>query len=145
MTRDEFKKCLDLYSSDLSRWPQDRMKQALQLLEKDGYIKAYFEAELKVDEVLRGYAPSLKNQGHLQAKIITRIASAKQARGRQIHWPWRTTVLMPQAVGLMAAVLFGFFAGIQSSAEREFLLDPAFYQEQQIIADNSGLYEEVTF
>ena len=46
MTLDEFREHVDIYSADLSRWPQDKVKTALQMVRENTAAKEYFDVGL---------------------------------------------------------------------------------------------------
>lgn len=145
MTLEEFKKNLDLYSADLSLWPQDMLKPALRLMEKNDIARAAFEAELKIDHALRLYDPLSSMHKKLEDTIMARIKDMPQQARRPYALKWRPAWVWPSCGGLLAAAIVGFFVGFSPAPQQDSLLDPVFYAEAQIIADNSDLYDWSVF
>lgn len=147
MTLDEFKDKTDLYSADLSRWPQDMIKPAVAFMKDNAEAAAYFDAALKLDAELRAYEPHPADTAVLEARILQAIAgempaatpaaaviaAAKPARFSRA---W----LFAPTGGLFAAAIVGFFMGFNPPAVTQGAaapLDPAYMVEEQQLASAS--------
>lgn len=149
LERETFREYLDLYSADLSLWPQDSVKPALALVEKDEVAKALFDEALALDVFMRVQDAPV-NLAALEDKIMARIAKTAQektAPALSVAAPAiRPALLFAPGGGLLAAVILGFFWGagdIQTQAD--YLLDPVYYSQEQIIGDDADLTEEEVF
>lgn len=148
MTREEMNELLDIYGADLSRWPQDKMKDALTLTQHDGAARADFDAALALEQTLRGYAPAQVRLDVLEARILAAVAdipSAAASAGKQASeggfFRWRPAYIFAPSGGLLAAAVFGFIVGMQPAVKQEHLMNPVYYQTEQILADDSALYD----
>lgn len=148
MTRKEFDTLLDIYGADLSRWPDDRLKPALALTEKDAQARAAFDAMLAMEQDLRHYDAPSADLHALETRIMQRIAgqaqdapaaaSADMAAG---FFRWRPAYIFAPSGGLLAAAIIGFFMGFQPTLQQESLINPVYYQTEQILVDDSTLYD----
>lgn len=148
MTREEMNELLDIHGADLSRWPQDKMKEALALTAKDPAARADFDAALQLDESLWLYTPEKNDTAALEARILAALAdtpaagaaSEKQAE-QSGFFGWRAAYIFAPSGALVAAAIFGFVMGMQPAAKQELLLNPVYYQTEQILTDDSTLYD----
>jgi hypothetical protein len=147
MTLDDFREHVDLYSADLSRWPQDKVKPALALVKADAAAKKYFDEALALDDRLRGYAPKAPPLGALEERILKDIRRTPQrkpaTRPAEVHVT--PTWLFAPGGGLLAAAILGFIIGLTPpQAPGDTLLDPVYYAQDQIIgdadADTGGIF-----
>jgi len=155
MTIDEFKDKVDLYSADLSRWPQERVKQALAFMKKNKEAADYFDSALKLDEKLRGYEPAAGNLSALEDSIMQRIAGETQEAKRPTVPPVhvqqaeveitriRASWLFAPSGGLLAVAFLGFFLGFTPPRQPAYTpLDPAAVAEEQLASLDSDFYDE---
>lgn len=149
MTLDEFREHVDIYSADLSRWPQDKVKPALQLVKDHALAKEYFDAALALDNKLRVYVPKTPELPALEDRILKGISAPKPApvaRVEEVHI--RSAWIFAPGGGLLAAAILGFMIGLSPPAQTggDTLVDPVYYAQYQIIggdADNDDDMEEV--
>lgn len=150
MTRNEFTELLDIYGADLSRWPQDKLKAALTLTEKDDVARDAFERTLALEDMLRGDdmpdtdLPALENRimsaiADVPAQTQTAVTAMPAARSG--FFGWRATYVVAPPVGLLAIAVFGFMLGMQPSVQRQSLIHPVYYQADQILADDTSMYQ----
>ena len=141
-TLDEFKDNVDLYSADLSRWPDELVKPALAMMQQDNAAQEYFEAMLALDGTLRGYGPKDGDLGALEERIMAEIAKtpkapavvAAQASSESGYKGFNRAWLFAPGGGLLAAAVIGFILGIMPAEEKaDTLLDPVYYTQDQII------------
>jgi len=155
MTLEEFKDKTDLYSADLSRWPQDQVKLALAFMKDNKEAAAYFDAALKLDGKLRGYEPPAGNLSALENSIMQRIAGEKQDEKRPVAPPVhvqaaeveitriRPSWLFAPSGGLLAIAFLGFFLGFTPPRQPAYTpLDPAAIAEEQLASLDSDIYDE---
>lgn len=144
LTLGDFKNYVDLYSADLSRWPQDMVKPALLLIENSAAAKAYFDAALDTDAALRTFIPAARDLSALEKRIMSRIAVTAQEAvetGRGFFvMNWSLRDLFAPGSGLIAAAVIGFVIGL-SPAPPQTVLDTAFYSGDQIITGDADFYE----
>lgn len=147
-TLDEFIESVDLYSADLSRWPESDMKSAISFMKQDRAAKAYFDAALALDEQLRGYQPRQADLHALESRILKEIAATARPRAvapaasLSIRKAW----IFAPGGGLLAAAILGFIIGLlppRHSADT--LVDPVYYTQDQILGgdadvDTGGMY-----
>lgn len=133
---EEFKDEVDLYSGDLSRWPQDRVKPALELIKANPVAKAYFDAALALDEKLRVYSPKAIDTEALAVRIMAGVQQAPVQAEQPVRF--RPAYIFAPGGGLLAAALIGFLIGFYPQAQAEFLLDPAYYAQEQA-SESSGM------
>lgn len=136
MTLDEFREHVDIYSADLSRWPQDKVKPALQMVRDNALAKEYFDAALMLDSKLRAYTPQAPALPALEDRILKGIAkplSAPVARVEEVHI--RSAWIFAPGGGLLVAALIGFIIGLSppSQTNGDTLVDPVYYAQDQII------------
>ncbi len=141
MKFEEFKTCVDVYSADLARWPQERVKAALRLMEASPEAKHYFEQDLRLLEITQGAVVSAPDLSALEDRIMAVVLAAETetvSEGNAVV-PWRVSWLALPGGGLLAAAFLGFMVGLQS-VQSDLLLDPVFYAEEQIIQSGSDFY-----
>jgi len=147
MTREEFTDLLDLYGADLSRWPQDRLKAALALTEKDPQVRAQFDDMLALEQDLRLHPAPQADLAALEGRIMASVAALSantpiEAENESGFFNWRPAFIFAPSGGLIAVAVFGFFMGVmQPAVQPENLINPVYYQTEQILADDSGLYD----
>lgn len=148
MTRDDMNELLDIYGADLSRWPQDKLKDVLALTEKDAAARADFDAALALEQTLRDYTPAQARLDALEARILAAVASLPAAEAiadKQASeggfFRWRPAYIFAPSGCLLAAAVFGFIIGMQPTVKQEHLMNPVYYQTEQILADDSALYD----
>jgi len=147
MTREEFTDLLDLYGADLSRWPQDRLKSALALTEKDAEARAQFDSALALEQDLRQHPAPQTDLAALENRIMAGVAAlsagtpaAAENDGGFFHW--RPAFIFAPSGGLIAVAVFGFVMGfMQPALQPEHLMNPVYYQTEQILVDDNGLYD----
>lgn len=148
MKIDVFKHYTDSYSADLSRWPEELVKPALAFIETSPAAKAYFDEALKIDTALRTLEGRDGNYQKLEAGIMQKIASTPQERKPvpQQERSFRPAWVLAPGSGLLAAVVIGFFVGFQPQLQADYILDPVFYAEEQIIGgDDADIFNEEVF
>lgn len=144
MKKEMFREYLDVYSADLSRWPQDSVKPALALVGADAEAKAMFDKALALDDLMRVPAAPA-NYAALEDKIMARIAATAQEKTAPVVMPVAASALRPAWLfapggGLLAAVILGFFFGADMQvAQADYLLDPVYYSQEQIIGDDADI------
>lgn len=137
----KFRENVDLYSADLSRWPQEEVKPALALIEQEAEARAYFDAALALDATLRAYAPKPAALEALEARIMKEIAGAPRERPAapvtrvSAALPFGRAWLYAPGGGLVAAAVIGFLIGFTPAQQAETLLDPVYYSQDQIVDD----------
>lgn len=136
---EEFKDEVDLYSADLSRWPQDKVKPALDLMKDNPVAKAYFDEALKLDEKLCDYGAKPVNVDALAARIMAEVQKAPLQAAQPLKF--RPAYIFAPGGGLLAAALIGFVIGFYPQAQTDFLLDPVYYSQEQATTttDSSGM------
>jgi hypothetical protein len=148
MTFEEFKENVDLYSADLSRWPRDMVKPALQFVKDDARAKAYFDAALALDDKLRSYAPKAPMLEGIEARVMAEIRKTKQEKpGKGAAAPAPVDVRVTPAWifapggGLLAVAVLGFIIGLMPPSEQpgDTLVDPVYYSQDQIIGGDSDM------
>jgi len=153
MTLEEFKNNIDLYSADLSHWPEADIRAAVKLMEKNAEAKALLAKDVNLDDMLRRYAPATPQLSALEARIMQQIAATPQSRtpvkdaalkddsfkaavaaaSATPKSSWRPLWLFAPGGGLLAAALLGFLVGFQPAQHKGSLLDPAYYNAAQIV------------
>ena len=133
MKPDEFKKMIEIYSADLARWPKHLVKPALALVEKSAEAKACFDAALKLDDTLRSWQPSSARLEGLERKILEKIQAVPQEREGSSRFSWRPVWIFAPVGSLVAAAVLGFIIGFSPVQQSDYLLDPVFYSQDQII------------
>lgn len=150
MTLKEFENSVDLYSADLARWPQDKMRQALLLMESDPRARACFDKALKVDDALRSLeAPGLSYPA-LETRIMRDIAGIAQERtplemlaAQKPRASFlRPAMLFAPGGSLLAVAILGFFMGFDAQVQGDYFSDPVFYSQDQILADDADFLDE---
>jgi hypothetical protein len=168
MKLEAFKDNVDLYSADLSRWPVELVKPALALVEADDAARDYFEAAALAEDELRAYDPSPADTAALQNAILAAItadpaqnsgaenreagqgsfsahlAAAGAARRKTAGLKWKPAYLFAPGGGLLAAAILGFIIGVmpqgRSVSGGDYLVDPVYYAQDQILHSDSDLY-----
>ena len=148
MTLRELEKNIDLYSADLSLWPQGLVRPALALVEKDADAKALFDKALELDALLRQWQPphmTAARMAGLEEKIVR--AALSQGRAVAVKAGASLSAYLGRAGGgLVAMALLGFIIGITPSpAGADWVLDPVFYAQDQIIGGDIAASEEGLF
>lgn len=147
LTREEFTDLLGIYGADLSRWPQDRLKAALALTEEDAEARALFDATLALERDLRLPLAPQSDLAALESRIMASIAALPleapvAAESESGFFNWRPAFIFAPSGGLLAVAVFGFFMGVmQPAAQPENLMNPVYYQTEQILIDDSSLYD----
>ncbi|MFN7114722.1 MAG: hypothetical protein ACK4PK_10240 [Alphaproteobacteria bacterium] len=146
MTRDEFTDLLDLYGADLSRWPQDRLKAALALTEKDTEARARFNSMLAMEEDMRAYTPPQGDLAALESRILSAVAALPAPQvaadtAAEGFFRWRPAFIFAPSGGLAALAVIGFFIGMQPAIQPEKLMNAVYHQTEQILVDDSDLYD----
>lgn len=155
MTLDEFKDKTDLYSADLSRWPQEQVKPALAFMKENKAAADYFDSVLLLDQKLRGYEPVAGNLSALEDRIMLRIVKEPQDQKRAEAPPLhvqqaaieatriRASWLFAPSGGLLAIAFLGFFLGFTPPRQPAYTpLDPAAIAEEQLASLDSDIYDE---
>jgi hypothetical protein len=140
MTLDEFREHVDIYSADLSRWPQDKLKTALQMVKENTAAKEYFDAALALDDRLRAYTPKAPALPALEDRILKGIALSRQpapVRSQEVHI--KSAWIFAPGGGLLAAAILGFIIGLSppSQTSGDTLVDPVYYAQDQIIGGDT--------
>jgi hypothetical protein len=145
MTREKFAGFLDVYGADFSRWPPDSLKEALAMAEKDAEMRALFECALEEERVLRLHTVPLVDLQGLERRILAVVSALPPRQGapadKKAFFQWRPALIFAPSGGLLAMAALGFFMGMQPALQAETLVNPVYYQAEQILADDSGLYE----
>ena len=146
MTRNEFTELLDIYGADLSRWPQDKLKAALALTEQDSAARDAFDRTLALEDMLRGDILPDSDLPALESRILSAIAdlpvqAPAATAANKGFFGWRATYMVAPPVGLLAMAVFGFMLGMQPSVQRESLVHPVYYQADQILTEDTSLFE----
>jgi hypothetical protein len=141
MTIDEFREHVDIYSADLSRWPQDKVKTALQMVKDNALAKEYFDAALALDSALRVYVPKAPALPALEERILKGIAAPQATSapggGEEVHIPSKW--IFAPGGGLLAAAILGFIIGLSPPSQTggDTLVDPVYYAQDQIIGGDT--------
>lgn len=141
MTFEDFKANIELYSGDLSRWPQGLIRDAARLAETDPAAKALLDAHVSFDMVMRRYTVAAPRLQALEDRIMQQVA--KTSQGPEVplagpKQPWRPAWLFAPGGGLLAAALLGFLVGFYPQQQKDTLLDPSYYSESQVLASNDA-------
>lgn len=152
MTLDEFKDKVDLYSSDLSQWPQEMVKPAIAFMKENKEAADYFDGTLLLDAKLREYEPVAMNVSALENRIMLRIVGEKQEEKAAAPLPveipatavtvtqFRKTWLFAPGGGLLAIALLGFFLGFTPPQKQVVTpLDPAYVAEEQLASIDADI------
>ncbi len=157
MKNEAFRGYVDLYSADLSRWPQDLVKQALALMETSPEAKAYFDEALSLDSALRSLDGTHKSHAKLEARIMQQISGMAQEDTPPVAQPgffkssWKPAYIFAPGGGLLAAVLIGFFVGFQQPstmpAENHLLIDAMVFSEEILPSEieEEELFDEAIY
>lgn len=155
-----FKDAIDLYSADLSRWPVEKIKPALALLEESAEAKAYFERMNKAEDALRAYVPHAPRLDALEARIMAAIAdvpreepsapvtdfqgqleAALAKKTEKTGFKWKPAYIFAPSGGLLAAMVLGFIIGaLPHNSTNDFLVDPVYYAQNQTAGTDVDMY-----
>jgi hypothetical protein len=138
MNIEEFRDNVDLYSADLSRWPRDRVRPALALVEASPEARACFDAALALDDLLRHGVPRAHaDLDALEDRIMAAVAV------KHAVTPSLFSLAGRAMLGLFVAAVLGFMAGFGHRAEaRDLLLDPVFYAQDQVISGDDVIINQ---
>lgn len=144
MKPDEFKKKLDIYGGDLSRWPQDDIKPAYALIHADAEAATLFAAAERLDAQLRLHQPDARDLSALAARIAAAAHVTAQEKSLPLPAPDVLPVpLFARAGGLLMAAVIGFVVSVYPAIESEFSPadSPLYAQEQAINDGNADIYQ----
>lgn len=151
MTYHEFTGLLDVYGADLSRWPHDKLKPALALTEKDTEARAALERMAGMETALWGHEMPQVDISALENRILAAVADLPQSGAASAMPPaalrgdegirWRPAMFFAPSGGFLALALIGFFMGAQPAMKQESLMNKVYFQTEQILVDDSGLYD----
>lgn len=142
MTLDEFRNNVDLYSADLSRWPQALVKPAVGFMKDNAEASALFEKQLAADAQLRAHTPRIGDISALQARIMQGISEQSPASA-PVQAPvaaaavksfWKPSWVFAPSGGLMVVALIGYLAGFNPQPKHYVPLDPSYVAEEQVLA-----------
>lgn len=153
MDFETFRQNVELYSGDLSRWPQQLIRAAAQLADQDPKARALLESHVSFDAAMRQYAPTpaADRLQALESRILRQIAVTPQGAetaGAAPHEAsssrgWRPALLVAPGGGLIAAALIGFLIGFHPQPQKDILLDPGYYNVSQVVASNDAAADNV--
>lgn len=142
MTLDEFKHNVELYSADLSRWPQDAMKRAISFMRENHEAKELFDEALALDAKLRLFEPKEPDMQALETRIMAAIAQEDPRVPQEtMAVKWRASWIFAPSGGLMAVALVGFILGFNPKPAPYVPLDPAYAAEQQLASADDYIYD----
>lgn len=142
MTLEEFKYNVELYSADLSRWPQDAMKQAISFMRENHEAKDLFDEALALDAKLRLFVPREPDMQALENRIMAAIAQEDPRVPQEtMAVKWRASWIFAPSGGLMAVALVGFMLGFTPRPAPYVPLDPAYAAEQQLAGADNYIYD----
>ncbi|MBL8711744.1 MAG: hypothetical protein JNM12_02505 [Alphaproteobacteria bacterium] len=139
MTLDEFRNNVDIYSADLSRWPQALVKPAVAFMKDNAEAAALFERQLAADAQLRAHTPRIGDISALEARIMQGIAeqssASAPAQAAVAAKPfWKPSWVFAPSGGLMVVALIGYLAGFNPQPKHYVPLDPSYVAEEQVLA-----------
>lgn len=142
MTLDEFRNNVDLYSADLSRWPQALVKPAVACMKDNAEAAALFEKQLLADAQLREFTPRTGDMSALEARIMQGLAEQSPASmpvtpavaAAAAKSAWKPSWIFAPSGGLMVIALIGFLAGFNPQPTSYVPLDPSYVAEEQVLA-----------
>ncbi len=141
MTLDEFRNNVDLYSADLSRWPQALVKSAVSFMKDNTDAAALFEKQLLADAQLREYTPRIGDMPALEARILQGLTAQSPATAPKVatviaaqNTAWKPSWIFAPSGGLMVIALVGFLAGFNPQPKSYIPLDPSYVAEEQVLA-----------
>lgn len=142
MTLDEFRNNVDLYSADLSRWPQALVKPAVAFMKGNPDAEALFERQLLADASLREFTPVIGDMSALEARIMKGLAEQSPAAApvtpaiaaTATKSAWKPAWIFAPSGGLMVIALIGFLAGFNPQPTSYVPLDPSYVAEEQVLA-----------
>lgn len=153
MTHQEFTDLLGIYGADFSRWPHDKLKPALLLTEKDTDARAAFDRMVEMESGLRMHNVPQVDMTALEKRILAAVADMPQSgvtaavsadvprRSADADIRWRPAMFFAPSGGFLALALCGFFMGAQPAMKQESLVNKVYAQTEQILVDDSGLYD----
>jgi hypothetical protein len=150
MTLDEFKSLIDIYSADLSRWPREKLQEAVALMKANAQAAAALEEQVWLDDALRQAEIALPDVRALEARIMQAVADMPAAQSATdpalppawTIFGWRPAYIFAPSGGLMAMALLGFMIGAQPvSQQKEILLDPVYYSADQLMSSDADIYD----
>ena len=148
MELSEFKRCVDLYSADLARWPQALMKPALALVDGDAEARQYLKAMQAVDGLLRGYTPREPDLAALERRILSDASRLPLYAEDMppVFARWNPAYLFAPGGGLLAAAIIGFYMGLNPATQADiFLTDPVAYAQEEVLGDDLEIYNGEIF
>jgi hypothetical protein len=128
----DFRKYLDIYGADLSRWPRHEVRAAIDLIQRDPESGKAFAGAERLDQMLRRYPAASVNTKALADKIVR---SAKRgvmpAKARTID---PTHLFLPGG-GLIVAAVLGFMMGFHTvpANKESLMLDSVLYTQDHIV------------
>lgn len=142
MTLDEFRNSVDIYSADLSRWPQALVKPAVAFMKDNPEAGALFEKQLMADAQLRAHTPHIGDLSALEARIMQGIAEQAPASApvqaavaaAATKSFWKPSWVFAPSGGLMVVALIGYLAGFNPQPKHYVPLDPSYVAEEQVLA-----------
>jgi hypothetical protein len=142
MTLDEFRNNVDLYSADLSRWPQALVKPAVAFMKDNAEASALFEKQLIADAQLRAHTPRIGDMSALEARIMQGIAgqlpASAPAQAAVVAATaksfWKPSWVFAPSGGLMVVALIGYLTGFNPQPKHYVPLDPSYVAEEQVLA-----------
>ena len=132
----DFQKHIALYGADLSRWPVQDIKPAVDLIQHSTEAGKIFAEAEKFDQLLRHYQPSSVNLSRL-ADSIVKTTKSPPSKAKRSFLPNPAYFFVPGG-GMLVAAILGFMIGFHPAVKEEFLLDPAFYTQEQIVSDSGA-------
>ncbi|MDD9900676.1 MAG: hypothetical protein OXT65_06830 [Alphaproteobacteria bacterium] len=139
MKTEAFKKYVDMYSADLSRWPQDLIHPATALMEHDDAARDYFEAALRLDDMLRqGDSATERDLTALEARILAAAGPLSSAPSSSVPLHFLPVPARAAMGGFLAAAIIGFIIGVTPTVPLTYdtLVDPVFYAPETVIAED---------
>ena len=130
----DFQKHIDLYGADLSRWPVQDIKPAVDLIQHSPEAGKIFAEAEKFDQLLRHYQPVNVNLSRLADRIVKKTKSLP-LKVKRSFLPNPAYFFVPGG-GMLVAAILGFMIGFHPAAKQELLLDLAFYTQDQIVSDS---------
>jgi hypothetical protein len=109
-----FRRLIEAYGADPTRWPAGERSRAEALLARSEPARRLLAEAQALDAVLMADAKPAADE-RLAAAVIARATAAPQERPltqpREFRLDWSLPRLWPQAVGLAAAAVLGFVVG----------------------------------
>lgn len=135
-----FRSHLDLYSADLSRWPESEMRQALALMQENVKARDLLAREEALDRILQAWDVDTAAGAALEDRIMQQVAavSATMVTLKPRH-------LFAPLGGLAAAVIIGFFIGMNPSQQTDSLIYTIYAEQEAIIAGDTDILDGDVF